>query len=191
MFIEASRVFAGAEPLIVAAENNCVHAELDALDVMHAFRTLAKAFRRAVGAVPVVGNDAPGTFPVPMFTRFSAVAAAIAMPLLLVAVAPICAPAVRNGAIAHAVATVVASFATTLVPLFNVEHCPSTAVITAASFDVPTAPADPPRATRYTIELLKGHAVALAIVKAPFESVVSGELRRDPGADPLPAVPVA
>jgi hypothetical protein len=191
MFIVASRVFAGAEPLVVAAENNSVHAELDALDVTHAFRTFAKAFRRPVGAVPVVGNDAPGTFPVPMFTRFSAVAAASAIPLLLVVVAPICAPVPRNGAIAHAVATVVASFATIVVPLFNAEHCPSTAVITAALFDAPATPADPPRATRYKIELLKGHAVAFAIVKAPVESVVSGELSRDVGADPLPAVPAA
>jgi hypothetical protein len=126
-----------------------------------------------------------------MFTRVSAVAAASAMPLLLVAVAPICAPVPRNGAIAHAVAIVVASFTTTVAPLFSPEHCPSTAVITAALFDVPAAPADPPRATRYTIESLKGHAVAFAIVKAPVESVVGGELRRDVGADPLPAVPAA
>jgi hypothetical protein len=191
MFITASRVFVGAEPLVVAAENNCVHTELDAPDVVHAFRTFAKVFRRAVGAVPVIGNDAPGAFPVAMFTRFSDVAAASAIPLLLVVVAPICAPVARNGAIADAVATVVASFNTTFVPLFSAEHCPSTAVITAPLFDVPTAPADPPRATRYRIELLKGHGVAFAIVKAPVESVVSGELRRDVGADPLPAVPAA
>jgi hypothetical protein len=117
IFIAASRVFAGADPLAVAAENNCVHAKLDGpLDV--------------------------------------AVAAAIATPLVLVVVAPICAPVERNGAIAQAVATVVASSTTTLEPLFNAEHCPNTAVMTAALLGVPTAPADPPRATRYNTELL-------------------------------------
>src|SRR6185437_354596 len=155
MFIAASRVFPGAEPPAVVAENNCVQAELDAaLDVTHAFRTLATVFSREVGAVPVVGNKAPGALPVAMFTRFIALAAASAIPLLLVVVAPICAPVARNGAIAHAAATVVASFTTTLVPFFNAEHCPNTAVITAPLFDVPAAPADPPRATRYRTELL-------------------------------------
>ncbi len=116
--------------------------------------TFANAFNREVGAVPVAGNDAPGALPVDGFTRLIAVAAASATPLLLVAVAPICAPVERKGAIAQAAATVVASFTTRAAPLFNAEHCPNTAVITAALFDDPTAPADPPRATRYNTELL-------------------------------------
>jgi hypothetical protein len=132
-----------------------VHAELEApLDAVHAFRTFANEFSCEAGAVPVIGNDAPGALPVVVFTRFVAVAAASATPLLLVAVAPICPPAARNGAIAHATATVVASFTTTLAPLFKAEHCPNTAVIPAALFEEPGAPADPPRATRYNTELL-------------------------------------
>jgi hypothetical protein len=155
IFIAASRVFTGADPLAVAAENNCVHAELDGpLDVVQEFRTLANVFSRAVGATPVDGNDVPGALPVAKFTRLIAVAAAIATPLVLVVVAPICAPVERNGAIAQAVAIVVASSTTTLEPLFNAEHCPNTAIMTAALLGVPTAPADPPRATRYNTELL-------------------------------------
>jgi hypothetical protein len=169
-----------------------VHAELEApLDAVHAFRTFANAFIREAGAAPVIGNDAPGALPVVGFTRFIAVAAASARPLLLVAVAPICAPDARKGAIAHAAATVVASFTTTLAPFFNAEHCPNTAVVTAALFDVPPVTADPPRATRYNTELLYGHRALLAIVKAPAESVVTGELSRGAGADPLPVVPAA
>jgi hypothetical protein len=122
---------------------------------VHSFSTFASAFKREVGAVPVVGNDAPGALPVVVFARFTAVAAASAIPLLLVAVAPIWAPVARNGAIAHAAATVVASFTTTLVRLFKAEHWPNIAVITAALFeDVPATPAEPPRAMRYNIELL-------------------------------------
>jgi hypothetical protein len=192
MAIAASRVFEGAEPLAAVAENNCVHAELDALlAAVHAFKTFAIAFSREVGAVPVAGNDAPGALPVAMFTRFAAVAAASVMPPLFVAVAPICAPAARNGAIDHAAATVVASFTTTFAPVFNAEQCPNTAVITAALFDVPPALGDPPRATRYNTELLKGQGALLAIVMAPVESVVTGKFRRDVGADPLPVVPAA
>ena len=192
MFIAASKVFAGAEPPIVVAEKSWVHAELDALaETMQAFRTFAKAFRREVGAVPVVGNDAPGALPVAVFTRFTAVAAPSAIPLLLVVVAPICAPAARNGAIDHAAATVVASSTTRFVPFFNAEHCPNTAAITAALFDVPAAPADPPRATRYSTELLNGHGAVFAIVMAPVESVATGELRRAVGAVPLSVVPAA
>jgi hypothetical protein len=155
MTIAASRVLEGAEPLIVVAENSWVHAELDApTDAVQAFRTLANAFSREFGAVPLAGKDVPGALPVAMFTRFAAVAAASVMPLLLVAVAPICAPVARKGAIAHAAAIVVASSTTTLAPLFIAEHCPNTAVITAALLDDPVAPADPPRATRYNTELL-------------------------------------
>jgi hypothetical protein len=190
MFIAASIVFDGDEPLIVVAENNCVHAELEApLDVVHPFRTFANAFNCELGAEPFAGNEAPGALPVVGFTRFIAVAAARAIPLLLVAVAPICAPVAKNGAIAQAAATVVASFTMTLAPLFSAEHCPSTAVITAALFDEVEAPADPPCATRYNTELLYGQAPLFAIVKAPFESVVRGEVSRGAGADPLPIVP--
>jgi hypothetical protein len=133
-----------------------MHAEVDAPpDVVHAFSTFASAFKREVGATPLVGNDVPGALPVVVFTRLIAVAAASAIPLLLVAVAPIWPPVARNGAIAHAAATVVASSTTTLVRLFKAEHCPSMAVITAALFDdVLATPAEPPRATRYNTELL-------------------------------------
>jgi hypothetical protein len=192
MFIAASMVFDGGEPLVVAAENSCVHAELEALtDVVHAFKTFARAFNRDVGAVPFAGKDAPGALPLAGFTRLAAAAAARAIPLLLVAVAPICAPAIENGAIAHAAATVVASFTTTFALLFSAEHCPSTAVITAAPFDGAVAEADPPRATRYNTELLYGQVALFAIVKAPLESVVRGEDSRGTGADPLPVVPAA
>jgi hypothetical protein len=144
---------------------------------------------RAMGAVPVVGNDVPGAVPVVVLTRFNAVAAASAIPLLLVAVAPICAPIAKNGAMAHAAATVVASLTTTFEPLFSPEHCPNTAVNSTAEFDVPDAPADPPRATMYKTELLNGHAVLFVIAKAPFESVVTGELMSGVGAEPLPVIP--
>jgi hypothetical protein len=155
MAIAASRVLEGVEPPVVVAENNCMHAELNVpVDAVHAFRTFAKALSREVGAVPLGGNEAPGALPVAMFTRFAAIAAASAMPLLFVEAAPICAPVATNGAIAHATATVVASFTMTLVPLFSAEHCPKTAVITAALFGAPVASADPPRATRYNTELL-------------------------------------
>jgi hypothetical protein len=192
MFIAASIVLEGVEPLFAVAENSCVHAELEALtDVVHVFKTFANAFNCDVGAVPFAGKDAPGALPVAGFTRLVAVAAARAIPLLLVAVAPICAPAAENGAIAQAAATVVASFTTTLALLFSAEHCPRTAVITAALFDEAEAPADPPRATRYNTELLYGQGALFAIVKAPFESVVRGEDSRGAGADPLPVVPAA
>src|SRR5215469_12970068 len=105
MFIAASSVFAGTAPPEVAAENNCVHGELEApLDATHPLRTLARALILAVGAVPVDGKVVPGALPVATFTRFADVALASAIPLLLVEVAPICAPTVRNGAIAHAAA---------------------------------------------------------------------------------------
>lgn len=191
MFIAASKVFAGIEPC-VAAEKSCVHIEFEALlEAMHAFKTFAKVFSRLIGAVPVEGNVAPGALPVAMSTRLSAVAAASVMPLLLVADAPICAPDARNWDMAEAAATVVASFTTTAEPLFNEEHCPNTAAITAALFEAPTTPADPPRATRYKDELLNGHAVLFVMVKTPFESVVTGELKSAVGAEPLPAVPAA
>src|SRR5215469_5647222 len=192
MFIAASTVFAGAEPPMVAAENSCAHAELAGpLDAMHALRTLARALIFATGAVPVAGNDAPGGLPVTRSTRFAAVAAASPMPLLLVAVAPIWAPVPRNGAIAHAAATVVASFTTTFKPLFNAEHCPITAIITAPLFDVPPTPAYPPRATRYNTVLLKGHVMLFAIVNAPVESVITGEVKSAVGGEPFPVVPAA
>jgi hypothetical protein len=192
MFIAASMVFDGGEPLVVVAENSCVHAELEApLDVVHAFKTFANAFSREFGAVPFAGKDAPGALPLAGFTRLVAVTAARAIPLLFIAVAPICAPVAKNGAIAHAAATVVASFTTRLAPLLSAEHCPRTAVITAALFDEAEAAADPPRATRYNTELLYGQVALFAIVKAPFESVVRGEDSRGAGADPLPVVPAA
>src|SRR5215469_8734834 len=133
MFIAASSVFAGAVPPEVAAENNCAHAELDApLDAMHALRASARALILTVGAVPVDGKVVPGALPVATFTRFADVALASSIPLLLFGVAPICAPALRNGAIAHEAATVVASFTTMLEPLFNEEHGPNMAAIIAA-----------------------------------------------------------
>jgi hypothetical protein len=97
MFMAASMVFEGADPPPVAAENSCVQAELDApLDEVHALRTFASVFSREIGDFPVGGNDTPGALPLVVLTRFIAVAAASAMPLLLVDVAPIWAPAAKN-----------------------------------------------------------------------------------------------
>jgi hypothetical protein len=41
----------------------------------------------------------------------------------------------------------------------------------------------------YKTELLNGHAVLFVIAKAPFESVVTGELMSGVGAEPLPVIP--
>jgi hypothetical protein len=107
-----------------------------------------------VGAVPDAGKETPGVLPVAGFTRFNAVAAPRPMPLLLVAVDPICPPLPMNGASAHAVATVVASSMTTPAPLLAAEQVPSTDASAIALFDEPTPVAEPPRATTYTTELL-------------------------------------
>ena len=150
MFIAASSVFVGAVPLAgVAAAKSCEHVVLEALfEITQALSTFDRVLIRVVGALPVEGNDAPGAFPVAGFTRLSAVSAAKPMPLVFVAVAPICAPLAMKGAMAAAVAMVVASSMKMPVPSFIAEQVPSTDDIVIATFEAPEEVAEPPRATR-------------------------------------------
>jgi hypothetical protein len=137
--------------------NSCEHAVLVALpEVVHPFSRFASDPIFATGAVPVVGKPGPGIVPVVTFTRFATVAAAAAIPAPFVAVAPRYSPAI-NCDIAHAVATVVASFTVKLDPFTTELHVPRIDASAIAPFVVPPDPAFPPFATTYNTELLSGH----------------------------------
>jgi len=104
----ASRVLVGTAPPEVAAESSAVQGPMLPAPV-HDVSALASEFNFAVGTASVGGRFAPGEVPVTGFTSSLAVAKALSRPVVLVQLAPTFPPLDRNGASAHADATVVTS----------------------------------------------------------------------------------
>jgi hypothetical protein len=141
---------------VVTDENKVEQAELpDPVEATQAFRALANAFSLLIGEVPVAGNALPGPVPVFTFTRLASVPAASVMPLVLVDVAPSCAPALRNCANAYALATVVNSFTAYVEADVSEPQAPGELISSILEFADP-APTCPPVATKYTMEALLG-----------------------------------
>jgi hypothetical protein len=151
---------------------------------------LASVLILAAGDFPFDGKVVPGEVPAAGLTRLAAVAKAFVRPSEFVELAPTFPPVERNGARAHAAATVVASLMTICVDDEISLQAPI-AVISAIAELAEPAPILPPRATAYTNEADEGHVYDAGTVKAPDESVVSVAVSSAVAADPLPVVPAA
>src|SRR5882757_444899 len=97
-FRRASRVLLGAVPLLgVVAEKSGLQPTGGAF-ARQLCNRLARELIFAAGDAPFWGKDAPGDVPVVRFARLATVATAFARPCVLVGVAPMLPPGLRNWA---------------------------------------------------------------------------------------------
>ena len=133
-------------PAGVVAVKSWLQPAADEAAVVQVFSRLARELILAAGDEPVCREGSSGRCAGVRLARFATVATALPRPCVLVAVAPILPPALRNWASPQAVAAVVTSLMTICEEATSWLHAPSVAKAMAALSAEP--PILPPRTTR-------------------------------------------